>query len=156
MQAKVSPVRRHTKAKKGRKMGSLSFGPGYWLRMLPLLRNRGSGGQRWDAALPARAMDFRWTWLEHAHRMPGLRDYLGALGAEQLARIGDCQLCEVREGRRGPRFEPGVEQRRIPDRARLVPGIPPESVCGQEEGPVRNAGIDVDSAVVLVGLDIST
>src|SRR5581483_1001332 len=87
--------------------------------------------------------------LQDPHFLPGRahRPVFGAGRAEQVAGRPDGGV-----GRR-PEVAVGLEpfgQRHVPDLPGRLPGVPADGGGRQVEGPVGNAGVDVDAAVVVL------
>src|SRR6478609_6572482 len=72
--------------------------------------------------------------------------------AVEASRSRDGQPGKSREA--GVRAERRIAQGLVPDAARLFPGVAVESVGRQIEGAVRDAGVDMDAAVIVVGVDV--
>src|SRR5439155_12926958 len=86
-----------------------------------------------------------------AHRLPGLADDVRRLLTESLfcRRRGlERRVAEVRARPEAP--GQGV----VPDHARLLPRVSTQIPGEQVKGVIRYPGIDVDAAVVVLGIDV--
>ena len=92
---------------------------------------------------------------EDADGLPGVGDggQLGRVLAVQLPRARLRRLGELGEG--GGFGQRAGGQRGVPDLAGVVVRVAADLGRGQVEGAVRDAGVDVDAAVVVLGLDVA-
>src|SRR5262252_700099 len=89
----------------------------------------------------------------HADLLPGVDDrlLLDAVRSKAMSGIGDGPPGECRESRR--RAEASIADRVVPDLSGLNPCVAAERGCDEIEGMIGDAGIYMDTAIVLCGMD---